>query len=103
MKAQASRGAAFGCGGGLLSRTRRLLPLFIPLFLVSLRRADALVEAMEARCYMGGKGRSHLICLRAQPVDYVALALSLAISLLALKLGTATADARLWSWLALRL
>jgi len=102
MKAQASRGADFGRGrGGLLQRARRLLPLLIPLFLVSLRRADDLVEAMEARCYMGGKGRSHLIRLRAQPADFGALSLSLAVSLFVIGLGTANADAWLWRFLTL--
>ena len=74
LKAQASRGADFGRGQrGLLTRARKLLPLLVPLFLVSLRRADQLVEAMEARCYLGGKGRTHLIALHARFSDYVAV------------------------------
>jgi energy-coupling factor transport system permease protein len=74
LKAQASRGAGFGhTQRRLLTRARRLLPLLVPLFLVSLRRADQLVEAMEARCYLGGKGRTHLIRLNARYGDYVAI------------------------------
>jgi energy-coupling factor transport system permease protein len=104
MKAQASRGAYFGsAGGGPFRRARRLLPLLIPLFLVSLRRAEELIEAMEARCYMGGKGRSHLIRLRAQPADLGDLSICLALSLLAIGLGVANADAWLWRSLALHL
>ncbi len=100
MKAQASRGADLGrSGGGPVTRARRLLPLMIPLFLVSLQRADGLVEAMEARCYVGGKGRTHLIQLRARPVDMATLAACLGLSLLAIGLGTLGADA----WLLHRL
>jgi len=74
MKAQAARGADFGAHSwNFLQRTRRLFPLLIPLFLISLRRAEELIEAMEARCYMGGRGRTHLIRLRAQRADFVAL------------------------------
>lgn len=74
MKAQAARGADFGAHSwNFLQRTRRMFPLLIPLFLISLRRAEELIEAMEARCYMGGRGRTHLIQLRAQRADFVAL------------------------------
>ena len=74
MKAQAARGADFGTHSwNFLQRTRRMFPLLIPLFLISLRRAEELIEAMEARCYMGGRGRTHLIQLRAHTVDFVAL------------------------------
>ena len=60
MKAQASRGADFGTGRiNFVKRFRRMLPLFVPLFLVSLRHAQELAEAMESRCYMGGSGRTH--------------------------------------------
>jgi len=83
LKAQASRGADFGPGRfGLLTRARKLLPLLVPLFLISLRRADQLVEAMEARCYLGGKGRTNLIQLRAHPRDHLAvLATSMVVAL----------------------
>jgi energy-coupling factor transport system permease protein len=69
-KAQASRGADFGKGrGGLFKRVRRMLPLLVPLFLTALRRAENLVVAMEARCYTGGKGRTHLITHSAAARD----------------------------------
>jgi len=51
-KAQASRGAEWGTGkAGLLARTRQVLPLILPLFLTSLRRAETLALAMDARGY----------------------------------------------------
>ncbi len=76
IKAQTSRGADFGGSRwNFVQRARCMFPLLIPLFVTSLRRAEDLIQAMEARCYLGGKGRTHLIQLRAQPIDFVALAL----------------------------
>jgi energy-coupling factor transport system permease protein len=104
MKAQASRGADFGRGqGSFLQRTRRLLPLLVPLFLVSLRRADELIEAMEARCYIGGKGRTYLIHLKARAVDYAAALGAAALTLLALWLSVRNADQWVWQWITARL
>lgn len=78
-KAQASRGGDFGRGAGnVLQRTRRVLPLVVPLFLAALQRAERLALAMEARGYMGGTGRTHLIELRAGASDWLALAVALA-------------------------
>jgi len=78
MKAQASRGADFGSGRiNFIRRFRRMLPLFVPLFLVSLRHAQDLAEAMESRCYMGGTGRTQLVQLHAVRRDYVALCIGL--------------------------
>jgi len=78
-KAQASRGGDFGRGGGnVLQRTRRMLPLIVPLFLAALQRAERLALAMEARGYMGGTGRTHLIELQAGRADWLALAAALA-------------------------
>ncbi|HET7839933.1 MAG TPA: energy-coupling factor transporter transmembrane protein EcfT [Rectinemataceae bacterium] len=54
VKAQAARGADFGSGrGGLLAKARAYLPLFVPVMIRALERAEALAEAMEARCYSG--------------------------------------------------
>jgi energy-coupling factor transport system permease protein len=76
IKAQISRGADFGGSRwNFVQRARRMFPLLIPLFVTSLRRAEDLIQAMEARCYLGGRGRTHLIQLQAQPIDFVALAL----------------------------
>jgi energy-coupling factor transport system permease protein len=79
MKAQASRGADFGEQGRVrfIQRTRNLIPLLVPLFLSALRRAEDLSLAMEARGYIGGKGRTSFIQLKSAPQDYLALALVL--------------------------
>lgn len=80
MKAQVSRGADLGQRGRLrfIQQTRALLPLIVPLFLGAFRRAEDLVLAMEARCYMGGQGRTHYTELRAVPTDYLLFATALA-------------------------
>jgi len=59
MKAQMARGADFE-SGHLVQRARNLVPLLVPLFISAFRRADDLAEAMEARCYRGGEGRTKL-------------------------------------------
>ncbi len=75
MKAQVSRGADLGGQGRLrfVQQTRALLPLIVPLFLSALRRAEDLILAMEARCYVGGKGRTHFLELQSKPGDWFAL------------------------------
>lgn len=51
-KAQASRGAEWAQGGGgLLGKVRALLPLLVPVFITSLRRAETMALAMDARGY----------------------------------------------------
>jgi energy-coupling factor transport system permease protein len=59
MKAQMSRGADFS-SGNIVQRAKNLLPILIPLFISSFRRADELALAMEARCYHGGEGRTRM-------------------------------------------
>jgi energy-coupling factor transport system permease protein len=71
MKAQMARGADFE-SGGLMSRAKSLVPLLVPLFLSSFRRADDLAMAMEARCYRGGENRTRMKQLVMHTSDYVA-------------------------------
>ena len=56
MNAQKARGADFS-SGGLIKRAKALIPIIIPLFVSSFRRAEELATAMECRCYRGGEGR----------------------------------------------
>ena len=70
MKAQMARGADFE-SGNLFSRAKNLVPLLVPLFINSFRRADELATAMEARCYRGGVGRTKLKVLVLDSSDYV--------------------------------
>ena len=59
MNAQKARGADFS-SGGLIKRAKALLPVLIPLFASSFRRAGELATAMECRCYRGDNGRTRM-------------------------------------------
>ena len=59
MKAQASRGADLDTGN-IFERIKSFIPVLVPLFVSAFKRADDLAEAMESRCYRGGKGRTRL-------------------------------------------
>lgn len=72
MKAQMARGADFETGN-LFSRAKNLIPLLVPLFISSFRRADELAMAMEARCYRGGDGRTRMKILKLENRDFVAV------------------------------
>lgn len=57
MNAQKSRGVDFG-EGSLVQKVKSVIPILIPLFASSFKRADALAIAMESRGYQGGEGRT---------------------------------------------
>lgn len=59
MSAQKARGADME-SGGLIQRIKALLPVLVPLFVSSFRRAYELATAMECRCYQGGEGRTRM-------------------------------------------
>ena len=73
MCAQRARGADFD-SGGLIRKAKALIPLLVPLFISSFRRADELATAMECRCYHGGQGRTRMSQLKLRPTDGVFLA-----------------------------
>ncbi len=75
MCAQKARGADFS-SGSLLRRARALIPILIPLFVSSFRRAGDLATAMECRCYRGGTGRTRLRVMRCRRSDYVFMLLA---------------------------
>lgn len=75
LKAQVARGADIRLGANPIQRIRHFLPVLIPLFLTTLRRGELLIEAMEARGYTGGQGRSHYIQLQLTAQDGLALLL----------------------------
>ena len=70
MKAQQARGADFETGN-LVQKAKNLIPLLVPLFISSFRRADELAMAMEARCYRGGEGRTRMKQLKFTNKDTV--------------------------------
>lgn len=57
--AQKARGADMETGG-LIKRVKALIPIFIPLFVNSFRRAYELAFAMECRCYSGNNKRTRM-------------------------------------------
>ena len=74
MSAQAARGADFTTGS-LVKRAKALIPVFIPLFVSSVRHADNLATAMECRLYHGGNNRTRMRSLTYTARDLVALLL----------------------------
>jgi energy-coupling factor transport system permease protein len=59
MNAQKARGSELDTGT-LNEKVKGMLPVFIPLFVSSFRRAEELAMAMECRCYHGGEGRTRM-------------------------------------------
>jgi len=73
MSAQKSRGADLE-NGKLTQRVKALVPILVPLFISSFRRADELALAMECRCYHGGEGRTRMKQLKYTKLDAFASA-----------------------------
>lgn len=76
ISAQKSRGADFE-SGSLRERAGAIVPVLVPLFISSFRRAEELALAMECRCYRGGEGRTKMNQTNIKPSDYVALTVSI--------------------------
>lgn len=72
IKAQSARGVDFE-SGNIFQRAKSMVPILVPLFLSAFRRADELAMAMEARCYRGGEGRTHMKKLQITSLDYAAI------------------------------
>lgn len=72
MNAQKARGVDFG-EGNVIQKVKAMIPILIPLFATSLKRADSLATAMEARGYQGGNGRSQYRQLNWMNRDNIAL------------------------------
>ena len=72
ISAQKARGANFD-DGNLFQRAKAMVPLLVPLFVSSFRRADELATAMECRCYHGGQGRTKLHQLHYHRRDAIAM------------------------------
>lgn len=73
MKAQMARGADFE-NGNLIQKAKNMVPLLVPLFVSAFRRAEDLAQAMEARCYNGGEGRTKMKPLKYEKRDFIAYA-----------------------------
>lgn len=71
MKAQASRGIDFN-EGNLLEKMKQIVTLLIPMFVISINRAEDLANAMEARGYIIGAKRTSIDELKFRANDYLA-------------------------------
>lgn len=78
LDAQAMRGGGFD-EGGPVRRVRAIVPVIVALLASGLRHADGLSRALDARCYEGGEGRTHLREPRLAARDAVAVAVCAAL------------------------
>lgn len=81
MNAQRSRGVDFG-EGSIIQKIKAVIPLLIPLFVSSFKRADELATAMEARGYQGGEGRTRYRKLEWHISDTIVILLFILITVL---------------------
>lgn len=85
MKAQMARGADFE-STNIIKKAKSLIPLLVPLFISSFRRAEELAMAMEARSYRGGEGRTRMKQLKYNPRDFGAFGIFAALVVLTFSL-----------------
>lgn len=80
-QAQALRGVDAGATSRwqMARNARRLAALIVPLFVDAYRRSEEMTDAMLARCYQGGRGRTHLVTLRLAWGDYAFLGAALVV------------------------
>ena len=78
MNAQKARGACFD-HGNIFKRIGALVPVLIPLFVSAFKRSADLADAMESRCYNGGKGKTRMKVLRFRAGDIIAMLISAAL------------------------
>ncbi|MBW1605349.1 energy-coupling factor transporter transmembrane protein EcfT [Lactobacillus sp. Sy-1] len=69
IKAQSSRGVKFK-EGNILARSKKMIPILIPLFISSFKHAEGLGRAMEARGYKDGDNRSQYHVYKASKIDF---------------------------------
>jgi len=87
-KAQASRGAEWGVRkGNIFQRVRQVIPLIVPLFLTSLRRAETMALAMDARAYGSTRRRTSMYTMHFAWKDAAALLLGAGCAAVILILG----------------
>jgi energy-coupling factor transport system permease protein len=80
IKAQVARGADIE-SGGIVNRAKNLIPILVPLFINTFKRADDLALAMEVRCYRGGEGRTKMKEYTLSSRDLLFLAASIAVGI----------------------
>ena len=78
MNAQKARGACLD-HGNIFKRIAALVPVLIPLFISAFKRSADLSDAMESRCYDGGRGKTRMKVLHFRISDIAALLMSAAL------------------------
>lgn len=73
MNAQKARGADLE-SGNLIDRAKALVPILVPLFVSSFRRAYELAFAMECRCYTGSNSRTRMKQMKFSALDILFIA-----------------------------
>lgn len=84
-KAQQARGADFE--GNLLKRSKKLVPLLLPLFISSFRKAEDLSFALDARGFRSGNKRSSFKVSRFATVDYLFMICAVLVLVVSWKVG----------------
>lgn len=80
MNAQRARGVDFA-EGSIVKRVKAIIPILIPLFASSFKRANALATAMESRGYQGGEGRTKYRVLDWTVKDTIAVVIMLGVTI----------------------
>ena len=70
--AQKARGADLD-GGSLMEKIKAIVPIIIPLFVSSFKRASDLAFAMTCRCYSGGDGRTRMKQMKMKAGDFLSI------------------------------
>ena len=68
--AQISRGAELDARG-FIKKAKNLIPILVPLFVSSFKRADDLAISMESRCYQSGVKRTRFKPTFFKKIDYL--------------------------------
>ena len=77
-EAQIARGISMG--NSLFSRVRRMLPVLIPLFTLSLARAERLALVLESRGYSSPGAKTRLKKFRFSTADYISTFIATAVT-----------------------
>jgi len=78
MDAQKARGVELD-KGSLLKRIRNIVPIIVPLIIVSIRRALSIAESMESRGFGASENRTYMNVLRFRRRDWAVLIGSLVV------------------------
>ncbi|MHA1576639.1 MAG: energy-coupling factor transporter transmembrane component T family protein [Candidatus Thorarchaeota archaeon] len=97
MDAQRARGVEMD-KGNILKRIRNIVPIIVPLIIVSIRRALSIAESMESRGFGASDNRTYMEKLSFRKRDWAVLFISIFLLIIAiyLRLFTVLPDWLLW-------